>query len=157
MTNKNEKLDHIDITDRIQHLLDEIRVILPGTEVLFGFLLIAVFSEGFDSLDPFLKYMHLASLGGMAITTILLIAPPAYDRIAAQHESIQEFYTLATRMVLLALIFLALGLSGNIFVVVFKVTNSYPIAGLFSGAALILSYIVWFGYSLFRKTQGTRN
>ena len=45
MTNKNQKLDHIDITDRIQHLLDEIRVILPGTEVLLGFLLIAVVVE----------------------------------------------------------------------------------------------------------------
>ena len=156
MTNKNEKLDNIDITDRIQHLLDEIRVILPGTEVLFGFLLIAVFEEGFDSLDPFLKYMHVASLGSIAITTILLIAPPAYDRIAAQHENIQEFYTLATRMVLLALSFLALGLSGNVFVVVFKVTNSYPIAGLFSGAILILSYLVWFGYSLLRRNQRHR-
>ncbi len=151
------EIDDIDTTERIQHLLDEIRIILPGTEVSFGFLLVAVFSEGFDRLGPFLKYMHLASLGSIAITTILLIAPPAYDRIAAQHENIQEFYTLATRMVLLALIFLALGLSGNVFVVVFKVTNSYLIAGLFSGAVLVLSYIVWFGYSLFRKTQGTRN
>ncbi len=156
MTNKNQKLDHIDITDRIQHLLDEIRVILPGTEVLFGFLLIAVFEQGFDSLDPLLKYVHLASLGSMAIATILLIAPPAYDRIAAQHENIQEFYTLASRMVLLALIFLALGLSGNVFVVVFKVTDSYPVAGLFSGAVLILSYMVWFGYSLLRRNQRHR-
>jgi Family of unknown function (DUF6328) len=153
MRHENQKLDDIDTSERIQHLLDEIRVILPGTEVLFGFLLIAVFEEGFDSLDSFLKYMHLASLGSMAITTILLIAPPAYDRIAAQRENIQAFYVLATRMVLLALIFLALGLSGIVFVVVFKVTSSYPIAGLFSGAVLILSHIVWFGYSLFRRNQ----
>ncbi len=153
MTHENQKLDDIDTSERIQHLLDEIRVILPGTEVLFGFLLIAVFEEGFDSLDSFLKYMHLASLGSMAITTILLIAPPAYDRIAAQRENIQAFYVLATRMVLLALIFLALGLSGIVFVVVFKAINSYSIAGLFSGAVLILSYVVWFGYSLFRRNQ----
>lgn len=153
MTHENQKLDDIDTSERIQHLLDEIRVILPGTEVLLGFLLIAVFEEGFDSLDSFLKYMHLASLGSMAITTILLIAPPAYDRIAAQRENIQAFYVLATRMVLLALIFLALGLSGIVFVVVFKAINSYSIAGLFSGAVLILSYVVWFGYSLFRRNQ----
>jgi hypothetical protein len=136
MTHENQKLDDIDTTERIQHLLDEIRVILPGTEVLLGFLLIAVFEEGFDSLDSFLKYMHLASLGSMAITTILLIAPPAYDRITAQRENIQAFYVLATRMVLLALIFLALGLSSIVFVVVFKAINSYSIAGLFSGAVL---------------------
>ena len=73
MTHENQKLDVIDITERIQHLLHEIRIILPGTEVLFGFLLIAVFSEGFDSLEPLLKYMHLASLGSVAITTILLL------------------------------------------------------------------------------------
>jgi uncharacterized protein DUF6328 len=156
MTHENQKLDDIDITERIQHLLDEIRIILPGTEVLFGFLLIAVFSEGFDSLEPFLKYMHLASLGSMAITTILLIGPPAYDRIAEQRENIQVFYTFATRMVLLALIFLALGLSGNVFVVVFKATNSHVIAGLFSGVILILSYLVWFGYSLLRRNQRRR-
>jgi hypothetical protein len=82
MTHENQKLDDIDITERIQHLLDEIRIVLPGTEVLFGFLLVAVFSESFDSLEPFLKYMHLASLGSVAITTIMLIAPSAYDRIA---------------------------------------------------------------------------
>jgi hypothetical protein len=156
MTHENQKLDDIDITERIQHLLDEIRIILPGTEVLFGFLLIAVFSEGFDRLGPFLKYMHLVSLGSIAITTILLIAPSAYDRIAEQRENIQGFYTFTTRMVLLALIFLALGLSGNVFVVVFKATNSHAIAGLFSGAILILSYLVWFGYSLLRRNQRHR-
>jgi hypothetical protein len=156
MTHENRKLDDIDITERIQHLLDEIRIILPGTEVLFGFLLIAVFSEGFDRLGSFLKYMHLVSLGSIAITTILLIAPSAYDRIAEQRENIQGFYTFTTRMVLLALIFLALGLSGNVFVVVFKATNSHVIAGLFSGAILILSYLLWFGYSLLRRNQRHR-
>jgi Family of unknown function (DUF6328) len=153
MTHENQKLDDIDITERIQHLLDEIRIILPGTEALFGFLLVAVFEEGFDSLEPFLKYMHLASLGSVAITTILLIAPPAYDRIAEQGENIQGFYTFTTRTVLLALIFLALGLSGIVFVVVFKAIHSYSIASLFSGAVLILSYVIWFGYSLLRRNQ----
>src|SRR5688572_18473445 len=92
MTHENQKLDDIDNTERIQHLLDEIRIILPGTEALFGFLLIAVFSEGFDRLEPFIKYMHLASLGSIAITTILLITPTAYDRIAEQRENVQGFY-----------------------------------------------------------------
>jgi Family of unknown function (DUF6328) len=153
MTHENQKLDDIDITDRIQHLLDEIRIILPGTEALFGFLLVAAFSEGFDSLEPFIKYVHLASLGSIAITTILLITPPAYDRIAEQRENIQRFYTFTTRTVLLALVFLALGLAGNVFVVVFKTTHSHPIAGLFAGAVLILSYVLWFGYSLSRKKR----
>jgi hypothetical protein len=153
MTHENQKLDDIDITERIQHLLDEIRIVLPGTEVLFGFLLVAVFSESFDSLEPFLKYMHLASLGSVAITTIMLIDPSAYDRIAEQRENIQGFYTFTTQIVLLALIFLALGLSGIVFVVVFKAINSYSIASLFSGAVLILSYTIWFGYSLFRKNR----
>jgi hypothetical protein len=153
MTYENQKLDDIDTTERIQHLLDEIRIILPGTEVLFGFLLVAVFSEGFDRLEPLLKYVHLASLGSIAITTILLIAPSAYDRIAEQRENIQGFYTFTTRIVLLALIFLALGLAGIVFVVVFKAINSHAIAALFAGAVLILSYVIWFGYSLFRRNQ----
>jgi hypothetical protein len=97
------------------------------------FLLVAVFSEDFDSLEPLLKYMHLASLGSITITTILLIAPSAYDRIAEQRENIQGFYMFATRIVLLTLIFLALGLSGNVFVVVFKATHSYSIAGYSQG------------------------
>ena len=62
MKYENQKLDDIDTTERLQHLLDEIRIILPGTEVLFGFLLVAVFSEGFDCLEPLLKYVHLAAL-----------------------------------------------------------------------------------------------
>jgi hypothetical protein len=47
-------------------------------------------------------------------------------------------------------------LSGNVFVVVFKATNSHVIAGLFSGAILILSYLLWFGYSLLWRNQRHR-
>jgi hypothetical protein len=154
MTHENQKLDDIDVAERIQHILDEIRIILPGTEVLFGFLLVAVFSEGFDSLKPLLKYMHLASLGSIAITTILLIAPSAYDRIAEQRENIQGFYRFTTQIVLLALIFLALGLSGIVFVVVFRAINSYSIAGLFSGAVLISVTLFGLDIRYLEKAEG---
>ena len=42
--------DRADLAERITHVLEELRVVLPGTQALLGFQLVAVFSTGFASL-----------------------------------------------------------------------------------------------------------
>jgi amino acid permease len=56
--------------------------------------------------------------------------------------------------VLAAMAFLALGVVGDLFVVVWKVTGSYAVAAIASLVALVFFYGLWFGYSLYRRNRG---
>jgi hypothetical protein len=62
-------------------LLNEIRVALPGIQVLFAFLLILPFQSGFDSIDAVDRAVLLAALVASAVASILLIAPSIYHRL----------------------------------------------------------------------------
>ena len=59
-------------------LLNELRVALPGVQVLFAFLLIVPFSQGFPDVTPLQRYAYFATLLCTAVSAILLIASPLW-------------------------------------------------------------------------------
>jgi hypothetical protein len=67
--------------DDARMTLDEARMILPGMQALFGFQLIAVFSDGFGRLADMEQLAHLGSLLLVTISIALIMTPAAYDRI----------------------------------------------------------------------------
>jgi hypothetical protein len=77
------------------------------------------------------------------------MTPAAYHRIVEEGNNSERFYSLASRLVIAATAILALGISGDFFVVVHKVTHSPLIAGFAAAAVVAGSYSLWFGYSLF--------
>lgn len=137
--------------ERTKHLLEEIRIVLPGTQALLGFQLVSVFSNGFDKLSMDLKDIHLLSLSLVTLTTILLIAPAAYDRIKDEDKNTEHFIQFSSKLLLIALISLSLAISGNLYVVTHAITDSQNLATTFSLTALIISIALWFGYSLYRR------
>ena len=148
-----------DVRNKIRHALTEARVVLPGAQALLGFQFATTLLEGFDKLPQALKWLHFASLGCIAITIILLITPAAWHRIVERGEENERMRRLASAMIVAALVPLALGLAGDFFVVVYKVTSSPAMAAALSGAALLLFAALWFGLPLARRlapTSGTR-
>jgi hypothetical protein len=141
------------LSDKIKHVLTEARVVLPGAQALLGFQLIAVLTESFDRLPDVSKYVHLASLGMIAVTVVLLMTPAAYHRIVEQGEETEHFHRFASKMVVSALVPLALGLSGGVYVVVQKVTDSTLVAVVSALVTLALFWELWFGITLYRRTQ----
>jgi hypothetical protein len=136
-----------ELEDRIEHVLTEARMVLPGVQALLGFQFAAVLLDGFDRLPTSSQRLHLAGLGLMALATILLMTPAAYHRIVEGGADTERFHRFAARMILLAMVPLALGLSADVVVVVRKVTASLP-ASLASGfTALAVFYGLWFGVS----------
>ena len=131
-----------DVGDKIRHVLTEARVVLPGAQALLGFQFATMLLEGFDKPPSALKWVHFASLSCMAIAIIILITP-ARHRIVEGGEENERFHKLASAMVVAALVPIALGLSGDFLVVVYKITNS-PGGGL-GGAALrhVPRALVW--------------
>jgi hypothetical protein len=141
------------IERKIEHVLTESRVVLPGAQALLGFQLATMLLDGFDHLPDSSKYVHLASLGAIALTTVLLIAPAAYHRIVERGEDTESFHRVASAFVLAAMVPLALGVAGDVFVVVRKLTTSSPVALVVAGATLLFLYGVWFGFTLYRRRR----
>jgi magnesium-transporting ATPase (P-type) len=141
------------VKDKINQALTEIRVVLPGGQALLGFQFITMFMEAFEKLPASSKYVHLSSLVLIALSVILLMTPAAYHRIVEKGEETEHFHRFTSRMLLLAMIPLALGMSGDLFVVVRKITES-ALAGILSATVMLLFfYGLWFGYTLYCRSR----
>jgi hypothetical protein len=141
------------LADKVDHILTETRVVLPGAQALLGFQFATVFVDGFDQLSQTAKYLHLLSLFLIAISTILLMTPAAYHRIVERGEDTPHFSHLGGRIVLAAMVTLALGITINFYVVVAKVTRSPETALIGAGVMLVLFYGIWFGYTFYRRNH----
>jgi len=120
---------------------------------LLGFQLATILLEEFDRLPDTSKYTHLVSLGLIAFSTVLLMTPAAYHRIVEQGEETEHFHRFAGRTVLAAMTLLALGICGDLFVVVRKVSESAT-AGIASAILLLVGcYGLWFGYMVYLKSR----
>lgn len=141
------------LSNKIKHVLTEARVILPGAQALLGFQFVAVLMESFDNLPNASKYIHLMSLGLIALTIVFLMTPAAYHRIVEQGEETEHFHRFASKMVVAALVPLALGLCGDVYVVVQKVTESQLVSVVAALVTLAIFWELWFGVTLYRRTQ----
>jgi hypothetical protein len=155
-TNESNQEAGTKLADKVDHLLTETRVVLPGAQALLGFQFATVFVDGFDQLSQTAKYLHLLSLFLIATSTILLMTPAAYHRIVEQGEDTPHFFHIGGRFVLAAMATLALGITINFYVVVAKVTLSPETALIGAGVMLALFYGIWFGYTLYRRNHSAR-
>ncbi|MGZ3460385.1 MAG: DUF6328 family protein, partial [Archangium sp.] len=153
MSNSEQPEGKTKLGDKIRHVLTESRVILPGAQALLGFQFATVLVRSFDELPRSSKLVHLASLALVALSIILLMAPAAYHRIVERGEETERFHRFASSMVLSATVPLALGLAGDLYVVVRKVLGSVPVALTCAGACLVLCYGLWFGFTLARRAR----
>ena len=140
-----------DVRHKIRHALTEARVVLPGAQALLGFQFLVMMVDGFTTLPAASKWIHLLSLLCVALATILLITPAAYHRIVLAGEESEEFHKLASALVLAALVPLSLGMTGDLYVVTLKVTQSHGWAIGLAASALAFLYGIWFAFPLARR------
>src|SRR5438132_14358379 len=79
------------LRDKVEHVLTEARVVLPGAQALLGFQFITMLMEGFDKLPEPSKYVHAISLIVMAVTVVLLMAPVVYHRLSELGKKQEPF------------------------------------------------------------------
>jgi hypothetical protein len=144
---------HTTLHDKIRQVLTEARVIIPGNQALLGFQFAIILQTGFRELAPWLKWIHLASLSLIALSTVLLLTPAAYHRIVEQGEETKRFYRVAHVMVLCSLPPLAAGICGDFVLVVYKMTETRSVSLIAAGLMLSLFGVLWFGYPWFRRNR----
>jgi hypothetical protein len=118
------KCEATPLDEKIRTLLTEARVILPGVQALLGFQCAAMLTDKFDTLARELRLLHVASLFMIATAIILLIAPAAYHRLAADGEPREDVDSFGAKSVLGSLIALALALCGDLYIVTAMQTAS---------------------------------
>ena len=150
---KNLKRENPSLTERIKQVLIEHRMVLPGAQALLGFQLIIIWQPSFDRLPQFLKLLHLSSLACLAISTVLLMTPAAYHRIVEQGEESEHFHGFSSRLLLVAMAWLGLGLAIDLEVVVQKILGSWQIGLAAALIALLFFYSIWFAFTAYRRRE----
>ena len=150
---KKPRAHPTDLKTRIDQALTEARVVLPGAQALLGFQLVTMFMDGFDKLPNSSKYIHMISLGWMALTIILLMSPAAYHRIAERGEDTLRMHNFASVLLLAAMVTLPIGICGDVYVVLYKVTSSVPASLGIAIAVLAFFYGTWFGFTTYRRAR----
>ena len=133
-------------------LLNELRVALPGVQVLFAFLLVVPFQQGWARVTDLQKDVYFFSFLCAAISSALLIAPSAYHRIRwRQHDKAQMLET-SNRLAIAGTVFLALGMSGTVFLIT-DILFTSTVAALVTGAAALVFGWFWYGLPLMRRLR----
>jgi uncharacterized protein DUF6328 len=140
-------MQHVDekipLAKKIDQMLTEARVILPGAQALLGFQLSVVLTEAFEKLAGLSQMSHAMALGLVALATILLMAPAAYHRIVYAGEASQQFHDLGSRFIMAATVALALGLATDVYVVMAKIAGSTSIGLSAAAVSLVVLVGLW--------------
>ena len=131
------------LATRVEQVLTEARVIIPGAQALFGFQFIAMLTAGFDALPPAAKIVHAAALGLVAMNVILLMTPAALHRLSFDGADSESFLRAAAAIVISAPLFLAAGIAAESYVVLGKITGS-TIAAVFAAASFAVLIGFWY-------------
>jgi Family of unknown function (DUF6328) len=98
----------------LSDLLQELRVALPGVQVLFAFLLTVPFTQRFEDLSDFDQKLYFAVLISVALATVLLVAPTIGHRILFRRQQKEFIVTIANRLALAGMLILAVAMCGAI-------------------------------------------
>lgn len=128
--------------ERYRELLEELRTIIPGAQVLFAFLLTVPFASRFSEVDQLERIVFAMSLAGVAVATILFLAPAAYHHIA-RHKDRRRRLLFGVRAAKIGMLFLGLSMVLAVFLVVRFLFDSTLLAGFVAVATAALILTTW--------------
>jgi hypothetical protein len=142
--------DESDKRDRqMLELLNELRVALPGVQILFAFLLTVPFAQGFQKVTPFQRDLYYGVLVATVLSTTCLIAPTATHRLRFHRNDRAYIIESANRFLIGGLVWLTVAILGAV-----SLITDY----LFGGGAVwvfpvmlgIVLLFAWFARPLLR-------
>jgi hypothetical protein len=141
-----------DLDRELIELLNELRVTLPGVQVLFAFLLIAPFSQRFADVNDLQKYAYLVALTFTAIGSAFLIAPTPYHRIRFRDRDKEVLLRTSNRLALVGTGCLAVGMSSALFLVTDFLFRS-PVPALITAGVALTIVTLWYVVPLTRELR----
>jgi len=139
----------------VAELVQELRVISLGVQVLFGFLLSLPFTTRFVQLSQGRRDLYLASLTLSAVATILLLGPVAYHRLVFRHGMKEGLVRFANLMAILGLAAVG-GAVLTAVLLVFSYVAGWLPAALVTGLSGVMLTGLWFALPLARRREDER-
>jgi hypothetical protein len=143
---KAERLDR-----ELGELLQELRVVLPGVQVLFAFLLTVPFASQFGGLTSAERGLYLAALSSAAIASALLIAPSAFHRILFREHDKEWMIKTANRLAITGTVFLAAAMVCALFLVTEFIYGATLAIAVAAGAGVLFATL-WYAIPLSRRS-----
>jgi hypothetical protein len=139
----------------LDELLQELRVALPGVQVLFAFLFSVPFAQRFSEVSDFGEDVYFVTLLSGAVASALLIAPSAYHRLNFSQGDKQHIVRVANIFAIVGFVVLALAMTGAVLLVTTFVFDggTAGIGTAVVGGALLM---LWFVLPLARRIQRAR-
>lgn len=146
---EDRRLGDGDLSD----LLQELRVLLPGTQTLTAFLVILPFNQGFSQIQQGEKYVYLATFLCSICSLVLFAAPAAQHRLQRPLRDRERFKTMASRLMVAGLVPLSFALVLATQLVIAQVLQAAWFAWLAASAVALLVGVVWWLVPLRKKAQ----
>jgi amino acid transporter len=130
-------------------LLNELRVALPGVQVLFAFLLAVPFAQGFTRVTDFQRALFFIVMALTAVSLALLIAPSSWHRLRFRHRDKERILRASNTMSIAGLGFLALAMTGAVMLIADFIYS--PALTIVSGVVAGLVFaVLWYVAPLVR-------
>jgi hypothetical protein len=144
---EKERLDR-----NLNELLGGLRVIMPGVQVLFAFLLVVPFNQGFVKLSDFERSLYFVTLASTGISMAFLIAPGTIHRLQFRADDKEWIVFTGNRLAIVGFGVLAVAV-GSAFLLVthFVYSDALAIASTIVFGGLLVT--LWFGIALVRRAR----
>jgi hypothetical protein len=146
--NENEKRDR-----QMLELLNELRIALPGVQILFAFLLTVPFAQGFQRVTAGQRTLYFATLLATALSTVCLIAPSATHRLRFHKRDRAYLIESANTYLIAGLVFLAIAMVLAV-VMITDFLYSGTAVWIFPAAFAVLLVGLWFVRPIVRTLRG---
>lgn len=153
----HRRAKRLPLTRQVEYLIEECRMVLPGIQALFGFQLIAVFSDRFAKvLTQGEQTLHLLAIGLVAVAIALIMTPAAYHRQSDPQRVTENFVRISTRLLLASMWPLAVAICLDFYLVGRILVGTGPMQWLASMlfAAFLLLWFVLPRIARLRRMRG---
>jgi Family of unknown function (DUF6328) len=144
---KDERLDR-----ELIELLNELRVALPGVQVLFAFLLVLPFQQRFEQVSERNRDVYFIAFMAALVATALLIAPSVYHRIRFRDSDKEWLLQMSNRLALAGTFFIAVAMLCTVFLITDVLFGGWQ-AALATLAAAVVFGGLWYGIALWREAR----
>jgi peptidoglycan/LPS O-acetylase OafA/YrhL len=141
---EKERLDR-----NLEELLQELRVALPGVQVLFAFLLVVPFNQRFPDITSFQRTIYFVTLLLATAASACLIAPTAHHRIEFRAEDKKRIVFSATKLAIVGLALLAAAMTGAVTLIT-DILYQETTVTIVAAAVALLFGVLWFAWPVKR-------
>ena len=134
-------------------LLQELRVALPGVQVLFAFLLTVPFTQGWGRVTAFQQDIYFASLLCSAAASAFLIAPSAIHRLDFQRGDKPRIVAISNVLAIIGLTFLAVAIVGVVCLITDVLYGGSTVVGFTVGVAALF-VVLWYAIPMVLRVRG---